>query len=133
MIIRKSTGLLFVAVLSLFEARGQFLRKCCPEGEQLAIAPKEGDTKVKCINPGQAISLTDQGKESTGQIPIQPSNSASTFPRFSLLFPDNRPAPDGTFDVLGSSVTVCDGFEISEDRVKTIYTDGFVIDAFWSL
>ena len=133
MIIRKSTGLIFVAVLSLFQARGQFLRKCCPQGELLAIAPEEGDTKVKCIDPGQASSLLEQGRESTTQIPFQPSNYASTIPKLSLLFPDNSPAPDGTFEVLVSSAAVCDGFEISEDPVKTIYTDGFVIDDYWGL
>ena len=128
MMIRRSTGLLFITLLYLDGANGHFVRKCCPKGEQLAIAPRYEDTEVKCIAPGQSSLL--KGNGSTGQKTFQPPDPTSTIPKLALLFPDNSPAPEGSFEVLVTSTTVCDGYKMKDprDQVKIIYTDGFVID-----
>ena len=136
MIRKKSAVLLSLVLLSFYQARGHFVRKCCPAGEQLAPEyrpdddpeddPIYEDTKVKCISPGQ-LSLLKEA--STRQIQFQPSNTTSTIPKLPLLFPDNSPAPEGSFEVLVTSSTVCDGYKIDNPHhVKAIYTDGFVID-----
>ena len=44
----------FVVLLFVSLSRGHYVKKCCPEGERLAIPPKSEDTKVKCTAAGQS-------------------------------------------------------------------------------
>ena len=124
MFIKKFVVLLFVSL-----SRGHYVKKCCPEGERLAIPPKSEDTKVRCIAARQSSSPKDPGNEKTSQISFESFNGTTTSQNLTLLFPNNSKADEGSFEVLVASTNVCGGHKIKDPvKVKEIYTDGFVID-----
>ena len=125
MFVKKFVVLLFVSL-----SRGHYVKKCCPEGERLAIPPKSEDTKVKCIAAGQSSqNPKDPGNEKTSQISFESFNGTTTSQNLTLLFPNNSKADEGSFEVLVASTNVCGGHKIKDPvKVKEIYTDGFVID-----
>ena len=103
-------------------------RKCCSEGELLESVPEYGGDifEVKCIAP----NLKKVPKERTKDGVREPFDTNALIPRLDLHFPNNTLASAGdSYEVLIASSDVCDGLKIKDPyHVKTLYTDGFLVD-----
>ena len=119
--------LVFLAITFYGQTSGHFVRKCCPERELLESVPEHGGDifEVKCI----ATNLKKVPKERTKDGVREPFDTNPIIPRLDVLFPNNTLAPGGSYEVLVASSDVCDGFKIKDPyQVKTLYTDGFLVD-----
>lgn len=120
-------SLVFLAIIFFCHTNGHFVRKCCPEGKLLESVPEYGGDifQDKCIAPN--LKKVPKGRTKDGV--REPFATNAIVPRLGLLFPNNTLASGGSYEVLIASSDVCDGFKIKDPyQVKTLYTDGFLVD-----